>query len=415
MSSRIDPSTPADGAGTAPDPSAPLPPCVMQVLPRLETGGVERGTVDIAAALVRAGWRALVVSAGGPMVREVERAGAAHVTLPVASKNPLTIRKNIGRLAEVIRAHAVDLVHARSRAPAWSAWYAARRTGRPFVTTFHGTYNAGNAFKRRYNAIMARGARVIAISEFIGRHVVEVYGADPARVRVIPRGIDLVSFDPGRVSAERVIKLARDWRLPDGVPIVMLPARLTRWKGQAVLIEALARLARRDLCCLLVGSDQGRTAYRAELETLVRERGLEGVVRTVDHCRDMPAAFMLADVVVSASTDPEAFGRVIAEAQAMGRPVIASDHGGAREIILPDETGLLVPPGDPDALAAALRDALALDAEARARLRDAAIAHVRASFSREQMCAKTLAVYAEVLDEAAPSWRTAAARNGCSS
>jgi glycosyltransferase involved in cell wall biosynthesis len=394
-----DVNTPADPPELAPSP-APSGPCVLQVVPRLETGGVERGTVDIAAALVRAGWRALVVSAGGVMVRELDRAGATHLVLPVASKNPLVMRANVARLTDIIAKHDVSLVHARSRAPAWSAWYAAQQTGRPFITTFHGTYSAGNRLKRWYNSVMTRGERVIAISEFIGRHVVETYGVDPGRVHVIPRGIDVANFDTARVSAERVMQLARAWRLSDGVPVVMLPGRLTRWKGQTVLIEALARLGRRDICCLLVGSDQGRTAYRSELEALIRARGLDGIVRVVDHCRDMPAAYMLADVVVSASTDPEAFGRVMAEAQAMGRPVIASDHGGAREVIAPGETGWLVPPGDPDALAAALTQALALDPSQRQALAAVAAAHVRARFSRAQMCADTLAVYADVLAHA---------------
>ncbi len=373
-------------------------PVILQVLPRLVAGGVERGTVDIAAALVRAGWRALVVSAGGPMAREIERAGAVHVALPVDSKNPFVMRRNIDRLREVIDAHGVSLVHARSRAPAWSAFYAARRAGLPFVTTFHGTYNAGNRLKRWYNSVMARGDRVIAISEFIAHHVVDIYDADPARIRIIPRGIDLVSFDPAHIGAERLVTLAREWRLPDGAPVVILPGRLSRWKGQGVLIAAIGRLGRRDICCLLVGGDDGRRArYRGELENLVRAHGLAGVVRLVDHCRDMPAAYMLADVVVSASTDPEAFGRVVAEAQAMGRPVVAPDHGGAREIVLPGDTGWLVAPGDPRALAEAIAEALALDPAAREALAGRAIERMRANFSREQMCNATLAVYAELL------------------
>jgi glycosyltransferase involved in cell wall biosynthesis len=374
-------------------------PCVLQVLPSLTTGGVERGTIDVAQALVAAGWRAVVASSGGALVREIERAGAAHVTLPVDSKNPLVIRRNIARLEQVIREYEVDLIHARSRAPAWSAYFAAKRAKRPFVTTFHGTYAIENRLKRWYNAIMTKGQRVIAISDFIGEHVVAEYGVARERVRVIHRGVDITSFDSARVSAERVIWMAREWRLPDGVPIIMLPGRLTRWKGQGVLIEAVARLARRDVCCLLVGADQGRAEYRRELEELVRARGLEGIVLSVDHCRDMPAAYMLADVVVSASTDPEAFGRVVAEAQAMGRPVIATDHGGAREIVRAGETGWLVPPGDAGALAEALAVALALDLPARQALGAAAIALVRASFNRERMCADTLAVYQEVLTE----------------
>ena len=408
MTSSLKPNTPpsAPEPEQQVEPEASTGPCILQVLPRLETGGVERGTVDIAVAIMRAGWRAIVVSAGGPMVRELDRAGAKHITLPLDSKNPLVIRRNIDRLADVIAAHRVDLVHARSRAPAWSAWYAARRARVPFVTTFHGTYNVENRLKRMYNAIMTRGHRVIAISEFIGRHVVETYGISPSLVRVIPRGIDVANFDVARVSAERVMQLARAWRLPDDVPIIMLPGRLTRWKGQTVLIDALAQLGRRDICCLLVGSDQGRANYRAEIEQLVRARGLEGVVRAVDECRDMPAAFKLADVVVHASTDPEAFGRVIAEAQAMGRPVIATDHGGAPEIVIPGVTGWLVPPSDPAALAAALNEALSLTPEQRAQLSETASAHVRERFSRDQMCAATLAVYEEVLHEAAGAART---------
>ncbi|MGQ0662695.1 MAG: glycosyltransferase family 4 protein [Pseudomonadota bacterium] len=393
-------STPATPETAAAAPAVP-PRAILQVLPRLVTGGVERGTIDIAVALAESGWRAIVASEGGPMVREIERAGARHVSLPLDSKNPLLMRRNMFALLDLIGSHRIALVHARSRAPAWSALYAARRAGVPFLTTVHGVYNTGNRFKRWYNSVMTRGDRVIAISEFVGRHIVAEYGLDPARIRVIPRGIDLDRFDPRRVAADRVVRLAQEWRLPDGIGVVMLPGRLTRWKGQALLIEALARLGRRDVCCLLVGSDQGRRRYRAELERLVRARRLEGMVRMVDHCRDMPAAFMLADVVVSASTDPEAFGRVVAEAQAMGRPVIAPDHGGAREIVRAGETGWLVKPGEAGALAAALGEALALTPAAREAMASRAIAWTRARFSREAMCRSTLAVYDEVLAAAA--------------
>jgi glycosyltransferase involved in cell wall biosynthesis len=371
---------------------------VLQVLPSLLAGGVERGTSDIAAALTAAGWRSVVVSAGGPMVREIVRAGATHITLPVDSKNPLVMYRNVRRLANVIRAHKVDIVHARSRAPAWSALAAAQATGAHFVTTFHGAYNAQNKYKRRYNAIMARGERVIAISEFIRDIAVNEYGAIPDHVRVIPRGVDLVTFDPMSVSGVRVVQLAHAWNVPDGIPVVMLPGRLTRWKGQNVLIDALAKLDRRDLWCVLVGADQGREAYRRELIQHATRAGLGDTVRIVGHCNDMPAAYMIADVVVSASTDPEAFGRVSAEAQAMGRPVIATDHGGSRQTVLDGETGWLVPPGDADALAQALKHALGLSRPERERLGERAVAHVRANFTKAAMCAQTLAVYREVLD-----------------
>lgn len=375
-------------------------PTVLQVLPALHTGGVERGTCDMAAAIMDAGWRAVVASSGGPMTRELERAGALHVNLPLDSKNPLTLRANAGKLVDVIARWKVDLVHARSRAPAWSAFWATERAGVPLITTFHGTYNVQNAFKRQYNAVMTKGVRVIAISDFISEHMLAEYGAEMGRVRVIPRGVDIRSFDPDAVKAERVIKLAREWRLPDGVPVIMLPGRLTRWKGQTVLIDAMARLGRRDVQAVLVGADQGRTAYREELEQRIHRYGLDGIVRIVDHCTDMPAAYMLADVVVSASTDPEAFGRVVAEAGAMGRPIIVSGHGGAREIVIDGETGWLTPPADSSALAEAVQHALSLPPETRRTLAEKAIAHVRERYTKAQMCAATLGVYEEVLDEA---------------
>jgi len=371
---------------------------VLQVLPAMNAGGgVERGTVDIAQAIVEAGGRALVASAGGPLEHDLKRAKAEHITLPLHSKNPLVMRANIARLADLITAERVDIVHARSRAPAWSAYFAAKRTKRHFVTTFHGTYSHGNWLKNRYNAIMTKGERVIAISGFIAGHVRQVYGVPAAHIRVIHRGVDTGRFDTQKVTAERVVTLANQWRLTEGLPVVMLPGRLTRWKGQTVFIEAMAKLGRRDIRCLVVGSDQGRSGYRQQLETLVAKHDLNEVVRLVDHCNDMPAAYMLTDVVVSASTDPEAFGRVIVEAQALGRPVVASDHGGARETILEGETGWLVPPGDADALAAAVGRVLAMEQPARQTLAEKAIANARDNFSKQAMCAKTLEVYDEVL------------------
>lgn len=377
-------------------------PTVLQVLPALgEQGGVERGTVDIASAIVAAGGRAVVASAGGPRVHNLARVGAQHVILPADSKNPLTMYANVRRLADLIRREGVDLVHARSRAPAWSAWAAAERTGVPFVTTFHGTYGVSGRWKLRYNSVMARGERVIAISHFIADHVHSVYGVPRSRIRVIHRGIDLAQFDPTTVSHDRMITQAGRWRLADGLPLVLLPGRLTRWKGQRVFIEAVARLVarlgHRELQCVLLGSDQGRTSYRKELESLIIDRGLGGIVRLINHAEDMPAAYMLSDLVVSASTDPEAFGRVLVEAQALGRPVIGTDHGGARETVLPGETGWLTPPGDVEALAEAIGQGLHLTHEDRFRMSEAAIGHAATRFSKDEMCARTLAVYDEVL------------------
>jgi len=372
-------------------------PTILQVLPALDVGGVERGTIDVACATVRAGWRALVVSSGGALLHELRRGGVTHVTLPVDSKNPIVMLRNVGRLSELIKEHNVSVVHARSRAPAWSAELAAKRCRRPFVTTFHGTYDTGTPFKYWYGKVMTRGAKTIAISDFIADYIHKTFRTDPDRVVTIPRGIDPERFNPENVAPQRMIQLASTWRLPDGAPVVMLPGRLTRWKGQLVLIEALARLERDDISCLLVGSDQGRTRYRAELERKIRNKGLAGRVRIIDDLPDMPAAYMLADIVVSASTNPEAFGRVAVEGQAMGRLVIATEHGGSRETVLPGQTGWLVPPADPDALAAALIEALSVDPELRNSIGEAARAHAIGNFTVDQMCQRTLDVYRGVM------------------
>lgn len=373
-------------------------PVILQILPRLETGGVERGTIDMAVAIKEAGWVPLVVSAGGRMVHELTRHKIEHITMPVHAKGFFAIRRNAKKLAALIKEKNVSLVHARSRAPAHAAHKACQMTDTPFLTTFHGTYGLGPfGIKKCYNRVMTQGDMVIAISNFIAEHMKKNYGLEEEKIRLVHRGVDLELFDPARVTAPRIIQLAERWRLPDDIPTIMLPGRLTRWKGQKVLIEALAKLDRRDVRCLLIGDDQGRKAYRRELERAIKKNGLTSIVQITDHCSDMPAAYMLADVVVSASTDPEAFGRVAAEAQAMGRPVIATDHGGAKETVLPGKTGLLVPPNDPDALAEALKWALHLTEKERHSLAQEGIKHVTTHFSKKMMGVKTIAVYEETL------------------
>jgi glycosyltransferase involved in cell wall biosynthesis len=372
------------------------PPAVLQIVPSLASGGAERGAVDLAGALAAAGWTSYVASAGGPLERELRRAGATHLTVPLASKNPLVMRRNATALMQLIKRHTIDIVHARSRAPAWGAWSAARATRARFVTTFHNAYGARSILKRRYNSVMARGERVIAISRFVADYAASVYGVGADRLRTIPRGVDLQVFDAARVAAPRIISLARQWRLPDGAPVVMLPGRLTRWKGGLDFIAAIALLGRRDICCLLVGREQ-RRGFRRELEAAIARHGLGGLFRIVEDCADMPAAYMLADVVVSASREPEGFGRVIIEAQAMGRPVVATDHGGARESIVPGVTGWLAPPQNPVALAATINEAVSLGANERVHFAQRATAHVAAHFSREAMCSRTIEVYEELL------------------
>jgi len=368
---------------------------VLQVIPELDAGGAERTTVDIARAIVAAGGTALVASAGGRLEPELAATGAEMIRLPLASKNPLTLWANAAALARIIRERNVAIVHARSRAPAWSALLAARRTGVRFVTTYHGIYNARSAFKRWYNGVMAQGDAVIANSAFTARHLVAVHGTDPARVTVIPRGTDLARFDPAAVPPERVAAMRASWGLTGGAPVILLPGRLTRWKGQAVAITALAGVPGAVL--VLAGDAQGREGYVAELDALAQRLGLGGRVVRPGHVADMPAALAAADVVVSASTEPEAFGRVAVEAQAMARPVVATAIGATEETVRDGVTGHLVPPGDAEALAATLRELLARDPVALAAMGAAGRAHVLARFTVAAMASATLGVYQRLL------------------
>ncbi|WP_458097283.1 glycosyltransferase family 4 protein [Roseomonas sp. WA12] len=368
------------------------PPTVLQVLPALGSGGVERGTVEIARALVEAGGRALVASAGGPMVAELEAVGGRHFLLPLDRKTPWALAGNAGALVRLVRAEGVRIVHARSRFPAWSALRAVRVTGARFVTTFHGVYSEDLPGKRLYNSVMVRGDRVIAISEHVAGVIRARYGVGGDRLRVIPRGVDVEAFDPAQVPAGRIEALRAEWGVSAGVPVVLLPARLTRWKGAGVLLRALAVPGVAPVFAVLLGDGD----YRGELEREVAALGLSGRVVMPGVCRDMPAAMLAADLVVHASVKAEPFGRTVIEAQAMGRAVIASDLGAPRETVEDGVTGWRVAPGDAEALAGAIGRVLALPAEARAAVGAAGRAAVLARYTTRAMQDATLAVYGEL-------------------
>lgn len=375
---------------------------LLQVTPELETGGAEQTTIDVAHGVVAAGGRALVATRGGRMASRLEADGGRLAQMPAQSKNPLVILGNAARLIDLIRREKASLVHARSRAPAFSALWAAHATNTPFVATYHGVYNAKSSLKRWYNAVMTKGDLVIANSEYTRAHVIAEHGVHPDKVVAIPRGVDLTRFEPGLVSGERVEALRKAWGVASDERRlkVLLAGRLTRWKGQALAIEALARLkAVGDLriLMLLVGDDQGRKGYRAELEHMIAQAGLGDSVRLVGHCDDMPAAYLLADVAIAPSLEPEAFGRTAVEPQVMGRPVIAADHGATRETVIPGETGWLARPGDPDAWAQALNDACEAGAARRQALGMAARARARRLYSVDAMVAETLRVYARII------------------
>ena len=383
-------------------PDLPADFTLLQVTPELETGGAEQTTIDVAHAVVAQGGKALVATRGGRMASRLEADGGRLAQMPAQSKNPLVMLGNAARLIDLIRREKVSLVHARSRAPAFSALWAAHATGTPFVATYHGVYNARSNLKRWYNAVMTKGDLVIANSEYTRDHVIREHDIAPDKVVAIPRGVDLSRFEPGVVGADRVEALRKAWGVADGERRlkVLLAGRLTRWKGQGLTVEAMKILKARGedrVLLLLAGDDQGRKGYRAELTPAIAAAGLEDAVKLVGHCDDMPAAYLLADVAVAPSLEPEAFGRTAVEPQIMARPVIAADHGAARETVLPGETGWLVKPGDAEAWADALSRAGDTGAAGRQTMGLTARTRARRLYSVDAMCEATLKVYARVL------------------
>lgn len=377
---------------------------ILQVLPALGQGGVERGAAEVALALCAAGIPNAVACSrtpGGEKAREtLEAAGTECIALPLASKNPFAVAANAKALARIAIDGGFTLMHVRSRAPAWSVRFASRSSGVPFISTWHGLYGTKpRLFKIPYNRVMLSGAATIAVSDCVKRHIVEVYGADGRRIKRIYRGADTRTFRPGAVDAAR----AAAWRESIGAgadaKVATLPGRLTRWKGQELLIEAAARLAARNRgrapFLVFAGSDQGRAGYSAHLRALAKEKGVEAAF--IDHMEDMPLLYAASDVVVNASSaQPEAFGRVICEAQAMGCIVVGTAHGGACETIEDGKTGFLCAPGDADALAGALAKALDMAPAEREAMSAAAAASVRERFSVARMCEETIAFYREL-------------------
>jgi glycosyltransferase involved in cell wall biosynthesis len=381
-----------------------LPPdfTLLQVVPELETGGAEQTTLDVARAVIAAGGKALVATRGGRMTARLEADGARLAQMPVQSKNPLVMLGNAARLVDLIRSERVSLVHARSRAPAFAALWAARTTHTPFVATYHGVYKAQSSLKRWYNAVMTRGDLVIANSDYTREHVLAEHPVDPDKVISIPRGVDLDRFNPSWVTPDRIEALRDAWGIAveDQRTRLLLAGRLTRIKGHLTIIEAAARMKAqgRDDFLILFADDQGRTGYGEELAKAVAEAGLEDQIRIVGHCDDMPAAYLLADVAILPTTVPESFGRAAVEPQAMGRPVIASNHGGTTETVADGVSGWLVAPGDPAAWAAAMTRAIDLGPGRRGVMGQAGMNRTRQLYRVDAMCEATLAAYERVLE-----------------
>ncbi len=369
---------------------------ILQVVPELNAGGVERTTIEIAQALTAAGHQTHIVSAGGRLEDELRAAGGILHVLRIGSKNPLTLRHNTKALIRIIKDHNIDAVHARSRAPAWAAKTAATATNIPFITTYHGIYNAKSRLKRRYNAIMTKGDIIIANSEYTKAHIMTEHGVAADKITVIARGVDVSVFDPAKTPKPAVTKMKASWGVDPKLPLVLLPGRLTRWKGQLVAAKALS-LCNVKAQLVLLGDAQGRTDYVEEIETLADQLGLAKRVIIAPHTPDMPTAYRAADLVIAPSTDPEAFGRVAIEAQAMGLMVVASNHGGATETVMDGKTGKLVTPGNADELAAAIDQFLGRSLSTKTQKGKKARARIAKLYSTKSLQSATLAVYKNIL------------------
>lgn len=375
-------------------------PVVLQVLPELEMGGVELGTVQIASELAARGIKNYVASQGGRMVHDLERIKVTHLTLPLKTKNIFKMRKNAQVLEQFIRENGINIVHARSRAPAWSAYWAAKAAGVHFVTTFHGTYGLGPlGLKKVYNKVMTYGEKVIAISNHIREHILKNYKKTPAEnIVLVHRCVDTEKFNPEAVSQERMISKIKEYQIPDDKPVIFLGGRITHWKGQHLLIEALHRMKNKNFYCVIAGDEQGRNDYLNHLKELARKYRLGNKLTIQGKVLDMPAAMMVSNIIVSTAIEPEAFGRIAIEGQAMGKIVIASNIGGSLDNLIDGKSGRLFASNDAQSLADALDWALSLSPAEIQKFADAGQKNVRDNFTKQIMCDKTIKVYNEILD-----------------
>ena len=369
---------------------------VMQVLPHLNSGGLVSGAVEVAKELVNSNFKSLVVSSGGYKENEILRNNSILEKLPVDSKNIFTILKNKKKLINLAIKYNINLIHARSRAPAWSAYYAAKELNLPFVTTFHGTYGTENFLKKKYNSIMLKGHAIIAISKFIERHIQDEYGVTN-NIHVIPRGVNTNIFSPEKVGSARLINAAKDISLEGNDKIILLPGRLTNWKGHKLAIRAISKLRLKNFKLVIIGDLQGRFKYKNELINLATTLNIANKVIFINQTRDLASYLMLSDIVLSCSTKPEAFGRTVLEAQAMGKPVIAFNHGGSVELINDNENGTLCKVADINDLTINLEKVLRLSNYKRKVLSKKSISNVNKKYLTKFMCKKTLNLYIKLI------------------
>tara|TARA_B100001996_G_scaffold201465_1_gene154229 strand:+ start:13 stop:1167 length:1155 start_codon:yes stop_codon:yes gene_type:complete len=378
---------------------------VLQVIPKLGFGGAETGCYDVAHYLPENNCDSFIVTSGGELLKFIDKKKVKVIRLPVHSKNPLLIIINFIALVGIILLNNISIVHARSRAPAWSCLLATKITGRKFVTTFHGTYNFKNNLKKFYNSVMVRSHLIIAGSNFIFSHIKENYSkhlSAKKKLMVIFRGINVDYFDPSTKIESDEKKLLKKWDIEKNKKILLLPGRLTSWKGQEVFIEAVnlvnIQLGYEAFYAVILGSNQGRDLYKKKLIRLSEQYRMIKQIRFIDHCKDMALAYKVSDIVVSASIEPEAFGRVAVEAQSMEKPIIASNIGGSNETIVDEKTGFLFESGSAKSLSQKILKALSLNETALKSIGTEGRKNIIQKFNVEKMCFSTYSEYKRILN-----------------
>ena len=378
---------------------------ILQVIPKLGYGGAETGCFDLAHYLHEHNCKSYIVTSGGPLLKYINKKKVKIIRLPVQSKNPILILLNSILLTLIIFFLNVDIIHARSRAPAWSCLIATKLTRRKFVTTFHGTYNFRSDLKKWYNSIMVRSDLIIAGSNFIFSHIKENYSkylSNKKKFLVIFRGINTDYFNPKKIKESDKNLLKKKWNITDEKKIILLPGRLTEWKGQEMFIEAISLLKKNlseiEFIAVILGSDQGRKIYKKKLIRLVEQHRLSGNVIFVDHLELMPIAYEISTVIVSSSIEPEAFGRVSVEAQSMEKPIVASNIGGSNETIINDKTGFLFKAGDSKNLSEKLKEVLNLSELTLNGIGAEGRKNIIAKFNVEKMCNTTYSEYKKLIN-----------------
>ena len=378
---------------------------VLQVIPKLGYGGAETGCYDIAHYLPENDCESYIATSGGELLKFIDKKKVKIIKLPVHSKNPLIIFINFLALVAIILVKNISIVHARSRAPAWSCLLAAKITGRKFVTTFHGTYNFNSKIKKFYNSVMVRSDLIIAGSNFIFSHIKENYTKyldAKKKLLVIFRGINVDYFDPTTKLDNDEKKLLNEWKIKKDKKIILLPGRLTGWKGQEIFIEAVnlvnIELGYEAFYAVILGSDQGRDLYKKKLFRLTEQHRLINQVKFIDHCKDMALAYKVSDIVVSASIEPEAFGRVSVEAQSMEKPIIASNIGGSNETVIDEKTGFLFESNNAKSLSKKILKVLSMDETSLQSIGKEARKNIIQKFNVEKMCFSTYSEYKRIIN-----------------